>query len=205
MRVPFLRLILIAILILQLSTHIKSISSTFSYPPSNTDTEYIKTSCNVTLYPRLCYRTLSFYASDIKADPKLLANTALNVSLISTKSTARLARKMSRLLGSGPRETAALKDCVEVVGDSVYELQRSMEEMNELKGYDFERLLSDIQTWVSAALTDDETCMDGVNEQVGNGYVKTIVRKHILRIAHLTSNALAIINSFASSVDANFH
>ncbi|KAJ8767687.1 hypothetical protein K2173_018245 [Erythroxylum novogranatense] len=203
MEVSSLRHIVIALLIFQLSTYVKSDSATKA-SPINTNADYIKTSCNVTLYPKLCYRTLSYYASKIKTDPVLLANTALNVSVMATKSTFRLTRKMSRLHGLSPREAAAMQDCVEVVGDSVYELQRSMGDMGHVNGTDFERIISDIKTWVSAALTDDDTCMDGLNELVVNGYVKIIVRKHIVRIAHLTSNALAIICTYASSF-VNLH
>ncbi|MBA0857927.1 hypothetical protein Goshw_019177 [Gossypium schwendimanii] len=32
-----------------------------------------------------------------------------------------------------------------------------------------------------------------------NGYVKMMARKRIVKIAHLTSNALALINNYVSS------
>ncbi|KDP25617.1 hypothetical protein JCGZ_20773 [Jatropha curcas] len=189
---------LVAILTLQFSTHINSIEP--SKPlPNNTNTQYIKTSCTNTTYPRLCYHSLSIYASKIKTNPKLLTNIALNVTLKATKSTSRLMKRLSRIHGLKRREAAALVDCVEVVGDSVYELQRSIGEMGQAEGSKFAQVIDDIQTWVSAALTDDDTCMDGFSEVSMNRKVKIIARKHLLKIAHLTSNALALINNFASS------
>ncbi|XP_015573662.1 21 kDa protein isoform X1 [Ricinus communis] len=191
--------LLIAILILHFPTYINSSPPTAPLP-SNTNTQYIRTTCNYTTYPRLCYHSLSIYASKIKTNPKLLANTALNITFKATESTSRLMKKMSRIHGLNPGVAAALVDCMEVVGDSVYELQRSIGEMGHASGANFYGVMEDIQTWVSAALTDDTTCIDGFDEQPNlNGNVKRIVRKHILKISHLTSNALALINNYASS------
>ncbi|OAY59963.1 21 kDa protein-like [Manihot esculenta] len=186
---PFLVYVLIATLILQFSTLTNSSSAT----------QYIRTSCSNTTYPRLCYHSLSIYASEIKTNPKSLANTALNITLRATKSTSRLMKKMSRIHGLNPREAAAVADCVEVVGDSVYELQRSIGEMGHARGSNFFQVMADVQTWVSAALTDDNTCMDEFAGDSMNGNVKALARRHLVKIAHLTSNALALINNYASS------
>lgn len=108
-------------------------------------------------------------------------------------------KKMSRIHGLNPREAAAVADCVEVVGDSVYELQRSIGEMGHARGSNFFQVMADVQTWVSAALTDDNTCMDEFAGDSMNGNVKALARRHLVKIAHLTSNALALINNYASS------
>lgn len=201
MGTSFLGLALAAILILQFSTPINSsFSATTSLPSRNTYIEYIKTSCyNTTFYPKLCYHTLVIYASTIKTNPKLLAKTALSVSLINTNSTSRLMIRVSKIPGLEPRVVAATLDCVEEVGDSVYELQRSMEEIGHAGGSDFSKAMSDVETWVSAALTDDDTCLDGFAEEVMNKKVTAIVKRHIRRIARLTSNALALVNRYAST------
>ncbi|KAL3647454.1 hypothetical protein CASFOL_008422 [Castilleja foliolosa] len=70
--------------------------------------------------------------------------------------------------------------------------------MNLIKGSNFEMTMSDVQTWVSAALTDEETCMDGFAGKFMNGAAKTAVRGRILNVAHMTSNALALINCYVS-------
>lgn len=92
-----------------------------------------------------------------------------------------------------------MKDCVEELSDSVDELQRSMGEMSNVakENRDFKLMINDIQTWVSAALTDDTTCTDGFEGNDMSGNLKTIVRSGIVNVAHLTSNALALINKFA--------
>ncbi|KAI7994705.1 hypothetical protein LOK49_LG11G02433 [Camellia lanceoleosa] len=113
-------------------------------------------------------------------------------------------KKLSKDQGLKPREVIAMADCVEVLGDSVYELQRSMEEMARVEGgggssSDFEFQMSNIETWVSAALTDDDTCTEGFAGNAMNGVVKTMVRSYIVKVAHLTSNALAIVNNYAAT------
>lgn len=60
--------------------------------------------------------------------------------------------------------------------------------------------INDVQTWVSASMTDENTCMDGFRGKVTDGKLKDIVRGKIVSIVHLTSNPLALIHSFASSM-----
>ncbi|GMI64013.1 pectin methyl-esterase inhibitor 13 [Hibiscus trionum] len=177
------------------------IALTLAIPPFHTERnmEYVKSSCNSTTYPRLCYRSLSVYASNINTSPRVLVHTALNVTLRASKSTSRLLIKVSRIHGLEPRVAAAMADCIEVIGDSVDELQQSIGELDRISSSNFLPTMSDVQTWVSAALTDEDTCMDGFEGNNMNGYAKTVVRKRIVKIAHLTSNALALINNYAST------
>ncbi|KAK8337965.1 hypothetical protein V6Z11_A09G223200 [Gossypium hirsutum] len=141
-----------------------SIAKTFSHKPYHTkrNTEYIRSSCTTTTYPRLCYRSLSIYASKINTSPRLIAHTALLVTFRASKSTSRFMRKIARTHRLKPRVAAAMADCIEVIDDSIDELQKS----------------------IGRAM---------------NGYAKMMVRKRIVKIAHLTSNALALINNYASS------
>ncbi|KAI3735159.1 hypothetical protein L6452_14647 [Arctium lappa] len=96
--------------------------------------------------------------------------------------------------GMAPIEVAALKDCVELLSDSVYELKRSLEEMNQPGSKSLRLVMSDLQTWVSAAMTNEDTCIEGF----ANTKMKNVVRGKIVNVAHLTSNALALINSYAT-------
>ncbi|KAL0304143.1 UNVERIFIED_CONTAM: hypothetical protein Sradi_6282400 [Sesamum radiatum] len=162
------------------------------------NTEFIRTSCSATTYPRLCYSALASRASTIQQDPKLLAHAALSVTLDTARSTSVDMVKLSRSAGMTPRQVGAMRDCVEELSDSVDQLRKSVAEMNQMKGSNFELMMSDIQTWVSAALTDEDTCMDGFAGKFMNGAVKTAVRGRIVNVAHMTSNALALINSFAA-------
>ncbi|KDP22409.1 hypothetical protein JCGZ_26240 [Jatropha curcas] len=163
-----------------------------------TNTEFIRTSCSTTTYPKLCYTSLSVHANTIQTSPKLLANAALNVTLGSAKSTSAMMSKLSQSHGMKPIEVEAMQDCVEELSDTVEGLRKSIGEMKTYKESDFKLMINDVQTWVSAALTDENTCSDGFAGKTMNGNTKTLVREMILNIAHLTSNALALINNYAS-------
>ncbi|KAK2975841.1 hypothetical protein RJ640_022858 [Escallonia rubra] len=173
--------------------------TTYINSSSAASTEFIKTSCRATTYPTLCFSSLSSRASAIQNSPKRLAHEALSVALDSARSTSTLMRRLSHTRGMKPRENGAMKDCVEELSDSVDELMDSLGEMSQPKGKSFEFMISDVQTWVSAALTDEDTCSEGFAGNAMNGKIKNIVRGRIVNVAHLTSNALALINSYAGS------
>jgi pectinesterase inhibitor-like protein len=167
--------------------------------PTKTNTQFIKTSCGNTTYPELCFSSLSSYANEIQTSPKSLASIALSVTLTTTRSTLSTIAKLSKSQGLTPGEAAAMSDCMEVLNDSVEELQSSIGEMGNAGGKNFELQMNDIQTWVSTSLTDEDTCIDGFGGNAMNGNVKNTVRSHIVKVAEMTSNALALINSFAAT------
>ncbi|TXG70725.1 hypothetical protein EZV62_005660 [Acer yangbiense] len=188
----FLRLIL---LVLTINMVINSSSATRPIAASKTSTDFIKKSCSSTTYPTLCFSSLANQASLIQTSPKLLAHAALNVTLSTAKTTSAMMVQLSKSSGMKTREVGAMQDCLEELSDSVYELRRSIAEMGQIDSSNYKLTMSDIQTWVSAALTDETTCSDDFDGKTKNGKV---VRERILNISHLTSNALALINRYAS-------
>ncbi|GKV33772.1 hypothetical protein SLEP1_g42232 [Rubroshorea leprosula] len=189
--------LLVTLISLTFFLNLSSAARPISPHPS---TEFIKTSCSSTTYPKLCISSLSTHANLIQTSPKLIAHTALNVTLATAKATSVMMVNLSKSQGMKPKEVEAMQDCLEELSDTVDELRKSIGEMGQInnKGSDFGMLMSDIQTWVSAALTDESTCSDGFGGKAMNGKVKTTLRLKIMNIAHLTSNALALINRYAS-------
>jgi pectinesterase inhibitor-like protein len=163
------------------------------------NTLFLRNSCRSTTYPRLCYVSLLKHAHFIQTNHMLLTGASLNVTLAAAKSTAALISTLAKSHGLKPREVAAMKDCVEVLSDSLDELRRSINEMSHLRASNFELKISNVQTWVSAALTDQTTCTDGFEEINSTGNIKTIVRRIIVQVSQMTSNALAFINKLANS------
>ncbi|XP_077245107.1 21 kDa protein-like [Tasmannia lanceolata] len=161
-------------------------------------TDFIKTSCSATTYPALCVQSLSVYASTIQNSPRQLAQTALSVSLARARSASAFVSSLSNTKGMKSRDVAAIKDCVENMSDSVDRLSQSIRELGQISqagGASFKWHVSNVQTWVSAALTDDTTCVDGIADM--NGKVKAAVKGRIVNVAQVTSNALALVNRFA--------
>ncbi|KFK29033.1 hypothetical protein AALP_AA7G080100 [Arabis alpina] len=169
---------------------------------SSGDTEFVKASCEITTYPDICFRSLSSYASEIKKRPRQLAETALAVSTARAKSAKTYVSEMTDYNGITKRQHAAVVDCIEEMGDTVDRLSNSLKELKHLEegesGQDFWFCLGNVRTWTSAALTDETTCLDGFGGKAMDGELKRLIRTHIVRVAQDTSNALALINDFAS-------
>ncbi|MED6150615.1 hypothetical protein PIB30_074067 [Stylosanthes scabra] len=164
-----------------------------SASPSN----FIKSCCSTTRFPNVCVESLSVYANTIQQDPHELAQTALSLSLNKSESTRAFVSNCNKLRGLKPREYAALKDCAEEISDSCDRLSKSLKELKlcKVKGEDFRWHISNVETWVSSALTDDSTCGDGFS---GNGKMKDSIRGRMVNLAQVTSNALSLITQYAS-------
>ncbi|KAL3647453.1 hypothetical protein CASFOL_008421 [Castilleja foliolosa] len=76
----------------------------------DTNTQFIRTSCSATAYPTLCYSSLSSHATAIQQNPKILAHTALIVTLNTARSTSADMVRISRRAGLSALETGAMRD-----------------------------------------------------------------------------------------------
>ncbi|XWS61927.1 hypothetical protein CRYUN_Cryun07bG0166700 [Craigia yunnanensis] len=168
---------------------------------NSSPTDYIVASCKATRYPALCIECLSGYASAIRQNEQHLVQTALSVSQSRAQSAAAFVVKMIQVRGIKPRERQAVKDCIENMGDSVDRLSQSVKELGHMGravGQDFIWHMSNVQTWVSAALTDQNTCLDGFAGSIMDGNIKVAIRRRVVNVAQVTSNALALVNQFAA-------
>ncbi|KAJ4710026.1 21 kDa protein-like [Melia azedarach] len=201
-------LLLSALLLLHLHT-IRAVDSSLSFapsvqPPASTGaTDFIRTGCNSTLYPDLCYSSLSGYASTIRQDPAQLALVAISVTLSNARRMTTYVSNLSRQADyeADTRAAAALHDCFSNFGDAVEEINGSLKQMRQLKSSSrssFRFQMSNVQTWMSAALTDEDTCTDGF-EDVSDGPMKKDICDRVEYVKKLTSNALALVNRYAET------
>ncbi|XP_072988933.1 pectinesterase inhibitor 9-like [Typha latifolia] len=163
---------------------------------------FIRSSCGATRYPHLCERCLMGYAPSLRrSSPRQLAHLALTVSADRARSASAFVGRMAAVPGPGPRpvrsrEAGAVRDCVETMRDSVDRLRSSVREMGRMgraRSLRFQWALSNVQTWVSGALTDETTCLDGLSRGVSPA-VRSAIRGKVVEVAQVTSNALALVN-----------
>ncbi|KAK8656179.1 hypothetical protein V6N13_108736 [Hibiscus sabdariffa] len=162
---------------------------------------FIKASCMGTKYPALCIQSLAAFAPSIQQSPRQLAETALSVSLDRARDTQAFVSKMKKFRGLKKREYEAIQDCMEEMSEGVDRLSKSVQElkhMGEGKGQDFLWHVSNVETWASAALTDENTCFDGFAGKGMDGKIKASIRARVINVAQVTSNALSLVNQFAS-------
>lgn len=173
----------------------------FLHPITATPTihpDFIRTSCATTLYPELCYASLSRFTNAIQSNPTRLARAAIAVSLANARRTTAYLASLKEQ--ADPQVAGPLQDCSSNFEDAVDEISDSFGQMKTLwSGAGSVRFqLSNVQTWMSAALTDVETCTDGF-EDVDDGPIKTDVVNRADFVKKVTSIALAMVNYVANN------
>ncbi|CAA2963318.1 21 kDa -like [Olea europaea subsp. europaea] len=179
MRTPFFLSFLILLLAL-ISTHAKNHNA-----PRK---ELVRTSCAHASYPAICLRTLSSY-SGVVTNLSDLAKAGVKVSLSRSKAASNF---LAQLKSQSKKEQGAVRDCLELIGNSMDELSQTLSELQQLQSGDFQWHMSNVETWVSAALSNDNTCLDGFKEV--EGYIRSDVKRKITNVARVTSNALYLID-----------
>lgn len=171
---------------------------------------YVTASCKTTRYPSLCVRCLSKYAGSIQQNDQQLARAAISVSLNNAKSTASYVSKLANYSGLNPTVHQAVIDCVNNMNNCVPSLNQSVQELRQIAHFrsqsSFEWHMSNVKTWVSSALTNQNTCARGFSADGSmDGPVKDAVTRRMDYVAQLTSNALALVNRFALRHKAGTH
>ncbi|KAI5329997.1 PREDICTED: pectinesterase [Prunus dulcis] len=163
-----------------------------SLSSSNSAESAIKTICNVTRYPNSCFTSISSLNTSPKPDPETIFKLSLEISVAELSNISSLLNTMN----SDP----ATRDCVDQLEDALSRLNDSVSAMGQ-KALTVAKL-NDIQTWISSAVTDQETCLDGLEEMGSTAVDK--VKSKMKRSMEYTSNSLAIVANFKAILD-KFH
>lgn len=106
--------------------------------------------CSRAPYPEIC--TYLIGKTNIET-PLEVRQTTLLSALAQAEKAHKLVSTMD-LNSFGPRAKSAWADCLELYEDSVYQINRSLGSTNS----------HDIQTWLSSASTNHETCQNGFHD-----------------------------------------
>lgn len=190
---------LLAFAILSLFNHINPCTATLL--PNEPNTDFIRTSCKVTLHPILCYNSLKDYACKIQTDPKLLAYTAVNVTLEFTKQSLATVKRFQEIGGLNPVLASTMEACANELTVAMDDIQNSKEGLEDhvTEGSDPKLEMGNTQAWLNAGLTIEQKCFDGFAVDHLDGKVETLTRRNIMKVAHLTSNAVQLLNHYALS------
>ncbi|KAL4566533.1 hypothetical protein LXL04_030649 [Taraxacum kok-saghyz] len=165
--------------------------------------ESIKAVCAVTQHPESCFTDVSTIDSGNIADPEVIFNLTLRLAVNELANISSLPKTLiskSHDLRTG----SALRDCATLFDDAVSQLSRSVDAMRVGPGGGEEKLLTevkvaDMKTWISAAMTDQETCVDGL-EEMGSPAVEE-VKMRMQRSSVYMSNSLAILTNIDAILD----
>lgn len=158
---------------------------------------YVRNACSVTRYQDLCLRSLASFSSTAKDNPSKWARAGVSVTITKAKSVTQSLlnlRKHNFLKGRG---RVAILDCVECLQDALDNLHNSLGVLRKLSSQTFSDQMGDVTTWLSAALTDEDTCLDALDDK-RRKQVKSLLNK-VKNVSYMTSNALALVNKLATT------
>ncbi|GMH22392.1 hypothetical protein Nepgr_024235 [Nepenthes gracilis] len=157
---------------------------------------FVEASCEATRYPRLCRESLSRYIYSSNQSRQQLAQIALTVSLARARyARAYVTNLASELKAAKGMEYEAVRDCIDQISDSVGQLSQSLRELCWITGAGGEDKFTwrraNVETWISAALTDQTTCLDGLRGAARTVGVRADVKGVVVNLVEASSNALA--------------
>lgn len=167
-------------------------------PPELTPATSLKAVCSVTQYPASCFSSISALEMGNTTDPEVLFKLSLRVAM---NELSKLKDYPDKLIQSIKDTTLqdALKVCATVFDDAVDRLNDSISSMAVGEGEQILSLakMNDLKTWLSATITDQETCLDALQElNTTKHFNQTLVDQVKTATENSTefvSNSLAIV------------
>ncbi|KAE9610758.1 hypothetical protein Lal_00021219 [Lupinus albus] len=197
----------LTLLVIFISLFVSSVLVKSSLAKHNPQTvSYIESSCNGTLYQDLCIRCLAKYVKHYSTidGPHHLAQVALSVSLSRALHTRGYLFKLAKELKTikNKREYLTVKDCANQITDSVDQISQAIKELSRFSQHgstindDMLWHISNVETWVSTALTDASSCVDSFTS-VRMSKRMAAIKVKAQNVAEVTSNALALFHRYA--------
>ncbi|KAF8394600.1 hypothetical protein HHK36_020814 [Tetracentron sinense] len=160
----------------------------------STSMKAIKVICQPTDYKEACIDSLSSTAGNT-TNPKDLIKVAFKVAMNHINDAVNHSAVLIEL-EKDPRASQALNNCHELMDYAIDDLQNSFERLGGFDISKFDDLLGDLKIWLSAAITYQETCLDGFENTTSNAGES--MRKALKTAGELTSNSLAIVTDISS-------
>lgn len=164
-------------------------SAAQSVKPGQVD-KIIQTLCNSTLYKPSCEKTLN---NGTKTDTPLTDPRSLLKSSIEAVNDdlGKVFKKVLKLKAENKDDKDAMAQCKLLVDEAKEELDTSVKRINDTEVNNFGKTVPDLDSWLSAVMSYQESCLDGFEE----GRLKTEIRQNFNSSQVLTSNSLAMIKS----------
>ncbi|KAI9097911.1 hypothetical protein K1719_025682 [Acacia pycnantha] len=161
-------------------------------------TEAISRTCSKTQYPNLCVNSLLEFPGSTRATEQELVHISFNMTLQHLSKALYSSNGIS-YVQMDPLELSAYEDCLELLEDSIDALARSLTSVAPSPDDGSIRAVEspdDVMTWLSAALTSQDTCAEGLAE--ARGSVRDQMANNLKDLSELVSNSLAIFSSSGS-------
>lgn len=178
-------------------------------PTELTPAASLKAVCEVTQYPSSCFSSISSIASSNATDPEILFKLSLKVAIDELSGLSQYSKKLQAETNN-TQVKHALDVCGTVFDDALDRLNDSATSLEVGEG---ESLLSDskiddLKTWLSTVITDQETCLDALEElnttKKFNATLFEELKAAMQNSSEYASNSLAIAAKILGLL-TNFH
>ncbi|KAK8550371.1 hypothetical protein V6N12_039084 [Hibiscus sabdariffa] len=169
--------------------------------PATYSSESITAICNVTRYPDSCGSSItslkiSSNDTDPNPGPSKIFTLSMEVALDELMRLSSLPQKIiSSHVNIDSRLHAALDSCGDLLDDAAEYINESLSTMQTGQGETTvlsTGKINDIRTWLSSAITYQETCLDGLTEASNNTAILQEVELAMRNSTEFSSNSLAI-------------
>ncbi|CAH2036612.1 unnamed protein product [Thlaspi arvense] len=188
----------------------KNSSESAPSPPSElTPSTTLKTICSVTRFPESCIYSISKLPDSNTTDPTTLFKLSLKVIIDELDSISDLPENLAKGTDD-ERIKSALRVCGNLIEDALDRLNDTVSAMDASEDGKKKTLTSsrveDLKTWLSATVTDHETCFDTIDELAGNkteyrnSTITQNLKSAMSRSTEFTSNSLAIVSKVLAAL-----
>ncbi|CAM8899926.1 unnamed protein product [Rhodiola kirilowii] len=161
----------------------------------------IKSSCSTTFHPDLCHSALSDHTfPQALTTPSEVVQALLNQTKKVVQSNHITIKKLSQLRNCTKRGRTALDDCIELIQETIEEIEDAVMELKMYPSGDALMQHADhLKTLMSAAMTNQDTCLDGFSHDKNDRKVRSGLIAGQVRVKRLCGNALAMITNMTAS------
>jgi len=161
-----------------------------------TSVKSIKSFCQPVDYKTACEKTLEETAGNATTTTEL----AKAIFTATSERIEKAVRESSLLndLKHDPRTSGALKNCKELLHYAIDDLKVTFDQLGGFEMTNFKHAMDDLKTWLSSALTYQETCLDGFENTTTDAAAK--MKKALNVSQELTENILSIVDEFGDTI-----
>ncbi|KAK3147498.1 hypothetical protein QOZ80_3BG0283100 [Eleusine coracana subsp. coracana] len=162
----------------------------------STSVKSIKSFCQPVDYRETCESALEQTAGNATSATEL----AKAIFKATSDRIAQAVRESAVLndLKHDQRTSGALKNCEELLDYAIDDLKTTFDRLGGFEVANFKRAVDDLRTWLSSALTYQDTCLDGFENTTTDAADK--MRKALNGSQELTENILAIVDTFSETL-----
>ncbi|KAL6640296.1 hypothetical protein ACP70R_022145 [Stipagrostis hirtigluma subsp. patula] len=170
--------------------------------PPHPTVAFLRARCGSTQYHLTCYDSLIAYGCAFQTSPVKLARAAADVNAARLRALSAGVKELAARGGVPAAEAAALRECASTVSTAAGLAKETAAELAKLDAAgaaagksQVRWAISNAQTWLSAAMTNEATCADGLGAA---GPAKSPAARDVVigvvSAKEHTSIALALVN-----------